>query len=49
MSNSKGWLELGLIWYLNKRTVSSERDDKTREKDFDLLEQQTGKADLWGN
>lgn len=20
MSNSKGWLELGLIWHLNKRT-----------------------------
>lgn len=37
MSNSKGWLELGLIWHLSKRTVSSERGDETREKGFELL------------
>lgn len=37
MSNSKGQLELGLIRHLRKRTVSSERGDKTREKDFELL------------
>ena len=37
---SKGWLELGLLWHPNKRTVSSERSDKTREKDIELLGQQ---------
>ena len=37
MSNSKGWLELGLIKHLNKSTVILYRSDKTKERDFELL------------
>lgn len=36
-SNSKGWLELGLIKHLNKSTVILYRSDKTKERDLELL------------
>lgn len=37
MSNSKRWLELGLVQHLNKRTIHLLRSDKSKEKDFVFL------------
>lgn len=34
MSNSKGWLKLGLIEHLNKRTICFQRSDKKRTLSF---------------
>lgn len=40
MSNSKGWLELGLIYHLSKGTIHFQKSDKTKEKNFEFSWQQ---------
>lgn len=50
MRNSKGWLELGLIYHLNKGRINFQRGDKTKGKDFELLRSgNCGKANMWGS
>ena len=37
MNNSKGWLKLGLMQYLNNRTINFQRSGRTKERDFESL------------
>ena len=37
MSNSKGWLELGLMQYFNKRTMHLQESDETKGKGCRVL------------
>jgi len=36
LSNSKWWLELGLIWHLIEESYIFSRSDKAKEKNFEL-------------
>lgn len=50
VSNSERWLDLGLVYHLNKRRINFWRSGETKEKDFELLRTaKCRKANIWGS